>query len=86
VRRNENGGMGRNGGSTEALRRHGDVAVAVEWCLGGGIWDEGLYGEGGGRGGGGNGEKGRNSDLKGSREEPKTHAIECTECVRSHSC
>jgi hypothetical protein len=32
------------------------------------------------------GKKGKNSDLKGSSEEPKTHAIERTKCVRSHSC
>jgi hypothetical protein len=31
------------------------------------------------------GEKGK-GDLKGSREKPKTHAIERTGCVRSHSC
>jgi hypothetical protein len=36
--------------------------------------------------GGKMGEKRRDSDLKGSCEEPKTHTIECTWCVRSHSC
>jgi hypothetical protein len=33
-----------------------------------------------------NGEKGKNSDLKGSREKPNMHAIERTGCVRSHLC
>jgi hypothetical protein len=45
VRRNENGGMGRNGGLAEALRRRGDIAVAMERCLGGGIWILGSLGE-----------------------------------------
>jgi hypothetical protein len=36
----------------------------------------GLYG----RGGEMKGEEGK-GDLKGSHEEPKTHAIECTGCV-----
>jgi hypothetical protein len=46
VRRNKNGGMRRNGGPAEALRRRGDVAVAVGMCLGGGIWILGSLGEG----------------------------------------
>jgi hypothetical protein len=33
-----------------------------------------------------NGEKGKKGDLKGSREEPKMHAIEHTKCIRSHLC
>jgi hypothetical protein len=32
------------------------------------------------------GKKGRNGDLKGSREKPNTHSIERTGCVQSHSC
>jgi hypothetical protein len=34
-----------NGRPAEALRRRGDIAVAVEWCLGGGIWILGSLGE-----------------------------------------
>jgi hypothetical protein len=37
--------MGVNGRPAEVLRRRGDVVVAVEWCLGGGIWILGSLGE-----------------------------------------
>jgi hypothetical protein len=33
-----------NGRPAEALRRRGDIAVAVERCLGGGIWRLGSLG------------------------------------------
>jgi hypothetical protein len=33
----EMGVMGVNGRPAEVLRRRGDVLVALEWCLGGGI-------------------------------------------------
>jgi hypothetical protein len=89
VRRNENGGMGINGRPSEG----GGGAEVPRWCGGGDEsdgwrWDLDIR-EFGRRemrekGGGavrwwGRNEKGKGeSDLKGSREELKTHVIERT--------